>query len=606
MRLRLRRDDAPLVVAGALGLAFRALYLDQLRGTPAFLQPVLDAQAHLEWARGLLAGTWPPPEAFFRAPGYVAFLAAELAVLGDDPARVATFQCCLGAVTAVLTAAVARRFFGTAAAWTAGAGAAVYPTFAFFDAQLLSPVLELPLALAAVLAAPRAGEPPAAGRVAGAGLLWSAAAVVRPPLLLAAAVLPAGVAAAPGSRGAKGRRAALAAAAVLTLPLLLTARNAAVGDPVFLASQGGLNLYLGNNVHADGMAATFPDDPSALGYRMVESARALAEAAEGRRLGSAEVSAYWTSRARRDVAREPGRWLALQVRKAVLFWGDREIPNNHDPALFAEAAPVLKLPGWGLWAPLGLVGLVAARRRSGARRTAAVVLAVMVGCVAFFVCARFRLPAAPFLIAAGGGAVSAAASAIRRRRFPSAAALAGAAVLLALLLRANPYGVPREPWVISYVLAAEAEAARREPVRALRWIERALRENPGLYAARVAEIDLLRRTGRIPEAKERAEAAVRALPGDPALRSSLGGLLDLTGEPEAALREMDAALALDPGYEPALVSRAVVLARLGREDEAVAGLRTFLAERPRSPETPRAESVLRAIESGALSPEGAE
>ncbi|HMB67737.1 MAG TPA: tetratricopeptide repeat protein [bacterium] len=604
MKVRLRREDAPLLAAAVVGTLFRAIYFHQLRATPAFLQPVLDASAHLEWARGLLAGTWPPPEAFFRAPGYVVFLAAELAVLGDDPVRVAEFQCVLGAITAVLTAAVARRFFGTASAWAAGLGAALYPTFAFFDAQLLTPVLEIPLVLGAVLAAPGAGARPARPRTVAAGLLWSVAVVVRPPLLLAAAVLPVTIAGGEGRRRRDWKSAILAAAAIVSLPLVLTARNAAVGDPVFLASQGGLNLYLGNNSRADGMAATFPDDPAALGYRMMESARSLAERAEGRSLGSADVSAYWTERTLDDVVGDPGRWIALELRKAALFWGAREIPNNHDPVLFAETVPVLRLPGWGLWAPLGLVGLIVAWRRPGAKVLAGVVLAVLVGCVGFFVCARFRLPAAPFLIAAGGGAVATAVGAVARRRWPPVAGIATAVVLLALLVRANPYGIPSTPWVTSYVLVAEAEAARREPVRALRWIERALEESPGLYAARVAEIDLLRRSGRIPEARARAEAAVRLLPEDPALRASLGALLDLSGDPEGALRELDAALARDPSYEPALISRAVVLTRLGRPDEATAALRKFLLERPGSPERERAASVLRAVESGALDPEG--
>jgi tetratricopeptide (TPR) repeat protein len=614
MTLRLRRRDAPLLAAAAAGAAFRALYLHQVGSTPALLQPVLDGAAHLEWARGLLAGTWPPPEAFFRAPGYVAFLAAELAGLGDDPARVAVAQSYLGVATAVLTAALARRLFGTAAAWVAGLGAAFYPMFAFFDAQLLSPVLELPLALGATLATLRAGERPAKGRVLAAGLLWSAAAVVRPPLLLAAAVLPARLLAAgassrpetPGTRPPRaGRvlRAALAAAAILALPLLLTARNAAVGDPAFLASQGGLNLYLGNNLHANGMAATFPDDPTALGYRMMESARAIAERAAGHPLGSAEVSAFWRDRAAADLARDPGRWLALALKKAVLFWSDREIPNNHDPALFAEQVPLLRwAPGWGLWAPLGIVGFVAGFRRPGVRWTGAAVPAVMAGCVLFFVCARFRLPAAPFLIALGGGAVAEIGRAVAERRRRAAVLAAAAAAALALLVRADPYDVPREPWVTSYVLVAEAEAARGEPVRALRWIRRALAEEPGLYAARVAEIDLLRRAGLIAEARSRAEEAVRALPGDAALRSALGGLLDLSGEPEAALRELDAALAADPGYDPARVSRGVVLARLGRRSEAEESLRLFLRDRPGSPEAPRAESVLRAVLSGELAP----
>lgn len=587
----------PAAGATAVALAYRGLVLAGLAAEPALLVPVLDGAAHLEWARGLLAGTWPGDQPFFRAPGYVGALAGGLLLTGGDPGRVVALQLLLGAVTAGLTALLAGRLAGRGAAWTAGIGAALYPTFPFFDAQLLVPALAVPLTVAAALATL---EALGGGRRARAlaATLWSVAAVVRPPLLLAAALLPGGLLRR-GERSAAGWTLAI----ILALPLLATARNAAVGDPVFIASQGGLNFYLGNGRAADGVAATFADAPTALGYGMVVAAARQAEAREGRALRPSEVSAHYVRRTLAEIGADPGRWLGLVGKKAALFWAAREIPNNHDPALFAERIPALRwTPGWWLWAPLGLVGLGLTRRRPEARVVAGVVGAVWLAGVLFFVNARFRIPAAPFLIAAGGAAAATIASRLRTGRWREAAIALGAAAGLGLLVQANPWGIPRDPWPMSYVLVAEAERDRGEPVRALRWIERALEAEPSLYPARFAQVQLLRRAGRTAEAREIVERMLGALPGDAALRAERGVLLDLEGRSDEALAELDAALARDPGLDAARVHRAVVLARLGRGEEAREDLLRFLRERPASAEARRAQQVLGGLGSGRLAP----
>jgi tetratricopeptide (TPR) repeat protein len=285
------------------------------------------------------------------------------------------------------------------------------------------------------------------------------------------------------------------------------------------------------------------------------------------------------------------------VKKAVVFWGSREIPNNHDPALFAELVPALRwAPGWWFWAPLGVVGLAFASRRPGVAVLAGIVGAVWLENVLFFGNGRFRVPAAPFLVVAGAGALTVIARGLRGERVRKATRWLAAACGLGLLMHANPYGIPREIWPMSYVLVAEAEHERGEPARALRWIERALAEEPSLYPARFAQVQLLRRTGRAAEALEVVERLLRTWPSDAQLRAEHGVLLDLAGRSDAALAEIDAALALDPTLDAARVHRAVVLGRLGRTDEARDALLALLLERPASPEAPRAREVLGGLE----------
>jgi hypothetical protein len=597
----------PIAATAIAAIVLRIAYLAALRAHPEFLEPVLDAAANVVWARGWWAGLWPGSEPFFRAPGAIWGIALGLRAAGDDPVRLACAQIVLGGVTPVLAALLARAMFGIRAAWIAGLGAASYPMFPFHDGQLLDSFLQMPVFLGAVLASWHSVSGGRGRSAVIAGVLWGAAAIIRPPLLAGAivpavAILCAPAAALARSRGARVRQAVLLLAGALALPLAVTARNAAAGDPLFIASQGGLNLYLGNARGADGVSASFPDDPAALGYAMVESAARIASTREGRALRPSEVSHYWAERTRDEIRADPSAWLRLMRKKALLFWTRREIPNNHDPALFAEMIPWWgALPGWGLWAPFGISGALVLFRDSRSRFLVGIIGAVFATSVAFFVAARFRLPAAPLLIVLAAGGADAALTDLARGRRRSAATFVVCGLALAFASRWNPYRIPERPWVVSSVLVAEAEMNRGELGRALAWIERALAEEPGLYAARRGQIDLLRRMGRFNEGRDAARRLVEVRPDDAAARAELGVLLDLSGDSEGALAELDAALRIDPELEAARVHRAVALARRGDVGRAREELESFLREHPRSAEADRARKVLEAIAQGVFS-----
>ncbi|MHB8078142.1 MAG: hypothetical protein ACYDIE_02655, partial [Candidatus Krumholzibacteriia bacterium] len=130
----------------AAALVVRVAHVLSLPGNPLFAHPLMDAAVHDAWARGLLAGTWPGAEPFFRAPGYPLFLGALYGILrgiglapGEPGARLATVlvQAFISALGAGLAALCAARAWNRRAGWLAGGIFAALWTSIYFAGELL-------------------------------------------------------------------------------------------------------------------------------------------------------------------------------------------------------------------------------------------------------------------------------------------------------------------------------------------------------------------------------------------------------------------------------------------------------------------------------------
>ena len=86
--------------------------------------------------------------------------------------------------------------------------------------------------------------------------------------------------------------------------------------------------------------------------------------------------------------------------------------------------------------------------------------------------------------------------------------------------------------------------------------------------------------GRLDEAQRRYRALVASDAKDAGLRSSLAGVLGALGRYDDAMREIDAALLLDPINPEGYHNKGVILERLGRAAEAVEPYRTAVKYRP--------------------------
>ena len=609
-----RRLLGPAVVVFVLGLALRVVYVLELRSSPLADFPVLDELYHVEWARALAAGNWIGDAVFFRAPLYPYLLGVVFSALGENLLAARLVQAVVGALACPAVYALGRRLFGGREARLAAAVAALYPFLIYYANELLIVTLAVLLDLLLLLALLRADELPSRRRWFAAGVVAGLSAIARPNVLV---FLPGvflwmwwrartgrereedtrvrersgGTAGGPhGGRKARGRAGFRTAAARFALVLLgtsvavvpVTLRNYYVGrDFVPIASQGGINFFIGNNSSSDGASAVLP----VLGESWQnEDAERIAQAHAGRELKPSEVSAFWYARGREFILGRPGAAARLFLRKLVLFWDRYELANNKDVYFFGNMSVVFRSLAWlnfGLVAPLALVGMfLTVRRNPGAALAAVFVVSYMAGILLFFVNARFRLPVVPVLMVfAAAGALRLVRYAVRgdvRRLTPALLALAAAA----LFVNYDFYGTHLGDRAQTHMTLGRASAARGRAEEAIREYRRAIELSPG-YAKAYNSMGLsLEALGRDDDA---LEAYLKAAELDTTLasvRNNIGSLHLRRGDVQTAKEWFERALDLDEYLEQAHMNLAMVLAQEGDLPGAEYHLRAAVTANP--------------------------
>ena len=392
----------------ALGLGLRVIYVLDTQENPFREHPVLDSAYHVEWARAIVAGEEFKDLAdrpFFRAPLYIWFLAAIFRCFGDDLLVARLVQCGLGAITIALVYWIGRRAFEPAVGFIAALMAATCWVLIYFDAELLVEPLIVPLDLLALGLTVGLGVGPAAplrpARTAMAGLAWGVSAIARPTVLPFMPFLAGWLVWCRRPQWTRGLWLGALFSGALLIPILpITAYNTWVkGDFVLIASQGGVNFWIGNNPDSDGVTAIVPGTRASWWEGYYDSI-AQAEQAEGRKLEASEVSRHYARRAWDFILHQPEQSIPLLLEKLRLFWAAWEYANNEDVDFFAHHfswVPRISI-GFAVIAALGLLGLGLCVRQPGLFPLWGFVAVYTFSVVAFFVCSRFRLPVLPVLM----------------------------------------------------------------------------------------------------------------------------------------------------------------------------------------------------------------
>jgi len=591
---------APLIVFVS-AVALRVWHVFSLSaGDPAFSSPVMDAWWHVQWARAVALGLWEP-EVFFRAPLYPFFLAGIFKVFGLGYLVPRLVQAAVGGVTCVLIWALGKRLAGRSVGLVSGIMAAIYAPLIYFDGEFLIPVIFIPLVISSLLLLIVVERELREDRspwlmVGVAGLVAGLAAVARPNVLVLI----------PGvllffAWTLSDRKRGLKAFGIWLLVFLfpvgaVTGYNAAMGGGLVpVASQGGVNFWIGNNPRADGKTAMAPahlaDSGSAMSVyedSVRKNAELEAERRLGRRLKPSEVSGYWFGQAARFIKREPVAWLKLTVKKAYFLINGYELPSNRDMYSAREWSPVMKVLLWkkplafpfGLLAPLALAGLLYGWRSpktDPAVQRLIIIYIVLYGAgvVAFFVTGRHRLPLAPALIPHAALAVTlipGGVSATRRMEIkrPTAASFAMTVFCVALVLSNFNYfhvrDVPmREHHMnMGYLYTNQG---RYEP--ALEEFRAALEEEPNLVRAQfsIGAVELL--MGETEAAKRDLEKAIEMDPRFVDAWVHLGNVYFRENRLERAEALYRKALSINPGHPLGHYNLALLYGRMGKREEYV-------------------------------------
>ena len=543
-----------------LALGLRLIYLLEVRDNPLFENPTLDAAYHLNWAKSIATGALWGTEAFFRAPFYPYLLAAFYKLTGGNLFAIRLLQHLIGIVSIWGIYRLTRLVFSESAAKLAALAAALYMPMIYFEDELLLDFLLISWMLLAFFVAHRARSTRSGKWVFVLGLVLGLFAITRPNILICVPVfgwwvwrwcLP------KGTLRQRSLGLLLLLAGTLAPILPVTMHNLLVGkDLVLIASQGGINFYIGNNAESDGLSAAMPK-PWGHTWRLGEL-ELYAAGKMGHKLKPSELSTFWLDEALKWWRAEPWSALKLTFKKAMLLFSNTEISNNQNIRFFwrsyAPLAGLLPL-SFGILAPFGLIGLL-----SGARRTPLVRLMTWVSVlyaisvVAFFVPARFRLPLLPAMFVGFGGALDLLYRRVAERSWAPAGAVAAAVSLLAVLSFGSWYRTQPPSDAQAIFQLGNAALRQNKLDEALDYYRQSLALQPGYPEAHVnMGVVFLRKQQMEPAAGEFL-AELNANPRSAKACANLCTVRELQGRLAEAEEYGKRALNLEPNNVSALIS----------------------------------------------------
>lgn len=564
-----------------VSVVLRVFYLQEVRQAPDYRAPEVDAGFHDYWARGLAFGDWSLPEVkadpeirsspYFRPPAYPYFLAAVYSVAGPGYLAPRVAQMLLGLLSVFLAYLLVRRWMGSDVGLIAAALVGTYWILIYYEGEFL----EGPLMVVGVLTLTYLllGWTCKVTWLSalGAGIACGVSALVRPNsvIFLFAVVAWAWWM----SRRRRDRRfltvgvpGMVLGIAIAVLPA--TVRNYAVsGELIWITSNAGINLYMGNNETADGRC---PGEIPGLGpFETCYDYPPLVAKLEqklGRTLSDGEVSSYFTGLALDFMRSHPGDVVRLMGRKTLLFWGPLEVSHNKVEEAERDNSPLLRaLPmRFSLALALALVGgaLLWITPRSSTRPKSdlsvrvrwesSVLVATLIGVwwlsfLPFFVAARYRAPIVPLLLGFSAFALYQIWIWIRARDLRRAGFALAAGVLVFLLVNVNwiGYQIDRARW---HYARGRGYSASERPDAAIEEFRRTLVLNPTFVSAHVDLGVLLAMRQEWSESYEHLQQAAQLEPDNPFARQNLAGVLEVQGRLEEAREHFEAAARLRPSW----------------------------------------------------------
>lgn len=405
-KLFFREFPRPLFLVLLLALAIRIVYLVIYASLPDWDLLTVDNYYHKNWSEDIASGNLFGDTTYFRAPFYIYCLSALSALFGFSLGAARIFGLVIGLVSIFLTYKIASILFSRRVAVVACVIQAIFPAVLYFESELLFDSLFMLLLELSFFSFLKWYDDADSRNSWWLGLSLGLAAITRPTILIFLLPLLALMLLKYNSRQLKLKNFLVFAAGLAIIILPISIRNLAVGNEfVLIASQGGINFYIGNNSNADGLSAVMPEP---LGHNwLIKDITYIAEKEAGRELKPGEVSNFWFKKALTEISAEPFQFVKLFIKKVYFNISNREISNNRNLNDFFGRHLLLKFNplSFGILFSLAVLGIVMGwPAHWGIRLLSVVILIYILAVSLFFFNSRFRLPILPlyFILAAAG------------------------------------------------------------------------------------------------------------------------------------------------------------------------------------------------------------
>jgi len=576
----MRGKITQLLVLAALALLVHVAFVFETNRAVVFQIPTSDSASYHNQAIRIAQGEKAPGKTpFWQPPLYIYTLAQIHRCLSADIPAARYVHGFLGVLVALLTFLLAKRLVNERMAFVCGLATCFYGPLLFFASQLLPAALAAVLDALFLLAFLALIRRPTGIRALVTGVLLGVAALAVPVVLVMLLLVGAWLVAEARKRSdirTPFRLGILVATGLVLAIAPVTIRNLVrSGQWVPISTNGGINLYIGNNPDAAQTVCIRPGTPEwealvALPYE------------EGGATSPSEAQSCFLRRVGGYTLREPAAFLGGILAKARQLVNGREIPRNLDLYVFRKHSRILSVLAWrwgpfafpfGIVGPLALLGLVVALRRGGEERyIAGFVLLYGLGLVLFFPSSRYTVPMLPALLVLafmGVGGLIAASSAKVRGIYASL-------LILGVVLVNVPVVMPTDRVDFESELHRHVGIGLQKRGRiddALAQYELALQSDPAAAATHYYRGTALLAANRLGEAEPAFRAAL-ANEGDYAeAMHDLAVVLHRLERTAEAIPQLEAAIDLRPGYRSAMRNLAVALLASGREKEAERWLR---------------------------------
>ena len=547
-----QKDGNFLIFIFVFSFILRLIYLLEIKDNPHFYNLTLDPLYHDSWAKQVAGGDWIGNQVFFRAPFYPYFLAVLYKIFAHHLFLVRLIQHLIGSLSVVLIFLIAKKIFDRKVAILASTIAATYWIFIYYEAELLLDFLLVFWSLLLIWFLLKAYENLKSSTWFFSGVILGLFAITRPNILIFLPFLLLWMILALRKQNPVLKISLFYGWILIGMILIIfpiTLRNFLVEkDPVLIASQGGINFFIGNNSKSDGMSAIMPELGDDWEY---SDCQFIAEKTLDRKLKPSEVSDFYYKRGWDFIFQHPAQSLILLIKKLYIFWNKFEISNNQNIYFFKQYSVLSKILFLGFWVtgPLALLGIFLALKK-GPQITLILlfIFSYMLSVIMFFVNSRFRLPVLPFLIILAGFALIELYRMISIKEVKRILLSGAVLVMFIILVNSNFYDLGKGSFAQSYFGLGNIYLNEWDFEKALIHYELALEKNPTLPRAHLNRGVIFFKLGNYTEAEKEFLEEIKANPGDEKAYNNLSVLYRLQGKHSQAIQFAQKAIQLRPNY----------------------------------------------------------